>query len=87
VTDYVDGASPNGVQQLVGNVWEWTVSDFEITDDEGHPIIGDMLMKSIRGGAFDTYFASQAASTFRTGAPCVSRVHNVGFRCAMDVTK
>lgn len=87
VTDFSEGAAPNGVQQLVGNVWEWTDSDFEITDDESHPIVGDMLMKSIRGGAFDTYFPVQAASTFRTGSPCVSRVHNVGFRCAMDVGK
>ena len=87
VTDYPEGVAPNGVQQLVGNVWEWTGSDFEITDDENHPIIGDMLMKSIRGGAFDTYFPVQATSTFRTGSPSVSRTHNVSFRCAMDVGK
>lgn len=79
------GAAPNGVLQLIGNVWEWTSSDFDITDDEGRNIVGDMLMKSIRGGAFDTYFPFQATSAFRTGLPSLVRAHNTGFRCAMDL--
>lgn len=82
---YEAGAAPNGVVQLIGNVWEWTATDFEITDDEGRCVIGDMVMKSVRGGAFDTYFASQATSAFRTGLPTLSRVHNTGFRCALDL--
>jgi iron(II)-dependent oxidoreductase len=65
-------------------VWEWTGSDFDPQADDGSPVIGDMLMKSIRGGAFDTYFASQATSLFRTGLACIARTHNVGFRCAMN---
>jgi formylglycine-generating enzyme required for sulfatase activity len=40
-------------------------------------------MNSIRGGAFDTYFAWQATATFRTGLACVARSNNVGFRCAL----
>ncbi len=35
VTAYPTGAAPNGVLQLIGNVWEWTESDFEVTDDQG----------------------------------------------------
>jgi iron(II)-dependent oxidoreductase len=79
------GAAPNGVLQLIGNTWEWTSSDFEATDREGRQIVGDTLLKGIRGGAYDTYFAWQAVSTFRTGLGCLARVHNVGFRCAMDL--
>ncbi|MFQ5806114.1 MAG: formylglycine-generating enzyme family protein [Phycisphaerae bacterium] len=79
------GAAPNGVLQLIGNTWEWTSSDFESTDREGRNIMGDTLLKSIRGGAYDTYFAWQAVSAFRTGLGCLARVHNVGFRCAMDL--
>jgi iron(II)-dependent oxidoreductase len=79
------GAAPNGVLQLVGNVWEWTASDFVGKDAEGRAIVGDMLMKAIRGGAFDTYFPWQATSLFRSGAPCLTRALNIGFRCAMDL--
>jgi gamma-glutamyl hercynylcysteine S-oxide synthase len=85
VTAYEGGASPNGVLQLIGNVWEWTGSDFVVSDDKGKPMVGDMLMKVIRGGAFDTYFPCQATSFFRTGLASLSRVQNVGVRCAMDL--
>ncbi len=84
VDAFDSGAAPNGVLQLVGNVWEWTGSDFVVSDDEGREVIGEMLMKCIRGGAFDTYFPAQATSMFRTGASCLSRTHNMGFRCALD---
>jgi iron(II)-dependent oxidoreductase len=84
VDAYPDGAAPNGVQQLIGNVWEWTSSDYDVTDDYGSPVVGDMPMKSVRGGAFDTYFPAQAASTFRTGLAALARANNAGFRCAID---
>lgn len=79
------GAAPNGVLQLIGNVWEWTNSDFESVDRDGRRIVGGSLMKSIRGGAYDTYFPWQATSTFRTGLEALARTHNVGFRCAMEM--
>jgi len=79
------GAAPNGVLQLIGNVWEWTGSTFEATDRDGRPIVGDTLLKCVRGGAYDTYFAWQATGTFRSAMPALSRVHNTGFRCALDL--
>jgi len=79
------GGAPNGVQQLIGNVWEWTASPFEITDAHGRVVIGEMPMRVIRGGAFDTYFDTQATSSFRTGLILLARTHNLGFRCALDV--
>lgn len=82
---FESGAAPNGVLQLIGNVWEWNSSDFDATDDDGRPIIGGTAMKSIRGGAFDTYFPSQATGCFRTGLSTLSRVQNVGFRSALEV--
>ena len=80
-----EGAAPNQVLQLVGNVWEWTDSEYAITDDEQHPIVGEMPMHVIRGGAFDTYFETQAASQFRTGQIALARMQNTGFRCAMNL--
>jgi iron(II)-dependent oxidoreductase len=85
VGSYSEGAAPNGVLQLIGNVWEWTSSDLDLTDESGRPIVGDMLMKGVRGGAFDTYFTAQATSQFRSGLPCLARTQNTGFRLAMDV--
>lgn len=81
------GAAPNGVLGLVGNTWEWVESDFICSDEQARPIIGEALLKGIRGGAYDTYFPWQATGRFRTGLPCLSRAHNVGFRCALDMGK
>jgi len=87
VDAYEKGAAANGVRQLVGNVWEWTLSDFNVIDSQGRPVVGDMVVKAIRGGAFDTYFPSQATSYFRTGLACLTRAHNVGFRCVLGREK
>ncbi|MCP4248678.1 MAG: formylglycine-generating enzyme family protein [bacterium] len=85
VDRFESGDAPNGVRQLIGNVWEWTDSDFEMTDAQGRMIISEMPAKGVRGGAFDTYFDTQATATFRTGQILLGRSHNTGFRCALDV--
>jgi len=84
---YESGAAPNGVLQLIGNVWEWADSDYEVRDEAGRIVVGDMIMKEVRGGAFDTYFAAQATSCFRTGLASLKRMHNVGVRCVVDLTQ
>lgn len=85
VDAYPSGDAPNGVRQLVGNVWEWVSSDFSVTDDSGQPLANDMPMKGIRGGAYDTYFESQATSHFRTGQTLLCRARNIGFRCGLSL--
>jgi iron(II)-dependent oxidoreductase len=87
VEEYLDGAAPNQVQQLVGNVWEWADSEYAIVDDEDRPVVGEMPMHVIRGGAFDTYFETQATNYFRTGQIALARTYNTGFRCAMDLSE
>ncbi len=81
-----EGAAPNGALNLVGNVWEWTDSDFVASDTQGQALVADMVLKSIRGGAYDTYFRSQATSLFRTGIVGLARSHNIGIRCALDLS-
>jgi iron(II)-dependent oxidoreductase len=71
------------VQQLVGNVWEWTSSSFGIWEPAGRKIETTTPLKSIRGGAFDTYFDSQAHCQFQSGESPLARKHNIGFRCAL----
>jgi iron(II)-dependent oxidoreductase len=87
VHEYASGAAPNHVLQLIGNVWEWTDSAYDITDDHGSPVVGEMPMHAVRGGAFDTYFEAQATAEFRTGQLAMARNHNTGFRCAMDLNE
>ncbi len=85
VTSYEQGAAPNGVQQLIGNVWEWVDSDLDLITEEGVQIVGEMTMKAARGGAFDAYFESQCTSLFRSGFNALTRAHNLGFRCALSL--
>jgi iron(II)-dependent oxidoreductase len=83
VTATPGSSSVGGVQQLVGNVWEWTSSSFGIWEPAGRKIETTTPLKSIRGGAFDTYFDSQAHCQFQSGESPLARKHNIGFRCAL----
>lgn len=83
VTQFSAGVSVGGIYQLTGNVWEWNDADFEQFDD-GLPLEFVTTMKTIRGGAFDTYFEHQASCRFRSGEQPLARKHNIGFRCALS---
>ena len=78
-----DGASVGGIHQLVGNVWEWTTSTFGAWEPANHKLETYLPLKSIRGGAFDTYFDTQATCQFQSGESPLARKHNIGFRCAL----
>lgn len=85
VGDLETGNTPNGVRQLVGNVWEWVDAQFYPACESGVSVTLEQTMAEIRGGAFDTYFHSQATCQFRTGQPLLFRGSNVGFRCCVSV--
>jgi iron(II)-dependent oxidoreductase len=78
-----NSASPSGIEQLIGNVWEWTSTPFGMWDAPSDRVETPQPLKSIRGGAFDTYFESQANCHFQSGASPLDRKHNIGFRCAL----
>jgi iron(II)-dependent oxidoreductase len=78
------GSTPNGVRQLIGNVWEWVDTQFFPNTEEGVTILLEETMAEIRGGAFDTYFHSQATCQFRTGQALLFRGANIGFRCCIS---
>jgi iron(II)-dependent oxidoreductase len=84
VDHYYDGCTPNGVYQLIGNVWEWVATQYHYDAKvSGLRVTFEQPMVEIRGGAFDTYFESQASCQFRTGQPFLYRAPNVGFRCCL----
>ncbi|HET9871798.1 MAG TPA: ergothioneine biosynthesis protein EgtB [Propionibacteriaceae bacterium] len=87
---YPNGASPLGVHQLIGDVWEWTASPFT-----GYPgfrafpyreyseaFFGDAY-RVLRGGSFGTDPAA-CRGTFRNWDYPVRRQIFSGFRCARD---
>ncbi len=84
VGSYPRGATPEGVHDLVGNAWEWTMTP--MSGYPGHAVPDSMKRYFvIRGGAFDTA-DTLATATYRgylrpeTAASDLSRT---GFRCAM----
>jgi len=81
VDAYEVGVSVGGNHQLIGNVWEWTSSNFGDPDD--YTLRLPVPMRSIRGGAFDTYFENQSTCHYQSGDSPLSRKHNIGFRLAL----
>ncbi len=85
---YPDGESAYGVRQLLGDVWEWTASDFH-----GYPgfvpfpyreysqVFFGTGYKVLRGGSWATD-PSACRSTFRNWDYPVRRQIFAGFRCA-----
>jgi iron(II)-dependent oxidoreductase len=85
VEDFPEGVSVGGIHQLIGNVWEWTSGNYRSVDHPQGTVVLDAPMKSIRGGAFDTYFDTQATCQFQSGERLLARKHNIGFRCGVGV--
>lgn len=88
---YPEGASPFGCEQMVGDVWEWTSSDFQPYDgfrafpyeEYSQPFFGTGF-KVLRGGSWATH-PSVARATFRNWDSPIKRPIFAGFRCAADL--
>jgi len=83
VDEFEKGISVGGLQQMIGNVWEWTSNPYGSPDDVSLTL--PFPMRSVRGGAFDTYFDNQATCHYQSGDNPLNRKHNIGFRLAMGV--
>jgi iron(II)-dependent oxidoreductase len=88
---YPAGASPLGVHQLIGDVWEWTSSDFRpypgfvaFPYQEYSEVFFGPEYRMLRGGSFGT---DQVAcrGTFRNWDYPIRRQIFAGFRCARDL--
>ena len=88
---YPAGASACGVHQLLGDVWEWTSSEFApypgfsaFPYREYSEVFFGPGYRMLRGGSFGTD-AVVARGTFRNWDYPIRRQIFAGFRCARDV--
>ncbi|HEV3171304.1 MAG TPA: ergothioneine biosynthesis protein EgtB [Actinocrinis sp.] len=88
---YPDGASPLGVHQLIGDVWEWTASDFlpypefaAFPYKEYSEVFFGPAYKVLRGGAFGVDPVA-CRGTFRNWDYPIRRQIFSGFRTARGV--
>ena len=89
VGSFPRGATPEGLQDMSGNVWEWTSSPL-VAYTGAHPRADSMSQyRVIRGGAFDTSDEIASASTrgYLKASALPSELPNTGLRCAMSVAK
>jgi iron(II)-dependent oxidoreductase len=88
---YPGGASRYGVEHMLGDVWEWTASDFTAYPGfapfpykEYSQVFYGLEHKVLRGGSWATS-PEVARTTFRNWDYPIRRQIFAGFRCARDV--
>jgi formylglycine-generating enzyme required for sulfatase activity len=95
VGSYLEGASPYGVLDMAGNVWEWVADYYNDRYYSKSPITNPMGPESgneriIRGGSWvsDIQFLRVSNRVSQFPLSFVSSSHdkrpNIGFRCVMD---
>jgi len=90
VGTYPAGASPFGVLDMTGNVWEWTASEARLYPGSNEkppswdkPLNPGTRLQIIRGGAF-TEDTKRCTVTYRNWVPSDFKSRELGFRCAQD---
>ncbi len=83
VGSFPGGASPGGMLDMAGNVWEWVADAYGTAAGMGPE---DRVLK---GGGFRRGSApganTEAAAFFHEFGPRAARADSVGFRCARDI--
>lgn len=87
VNAYPNGATPAGVLNLAGNVFEWTATDFshypgsdrQTPREPGY----EGTYQVVRGGSFD-FTKEYAMTTTRVWAKPEDKGPRLGFRCAAE---
>lgn len=90
VGTYPAGASPFGVLDMTGNVWEWTASEAKLYPGSTEkpptwdkPLAPGVKLQIIRGGAC-TEDTKRCTTTYRNWVPSDFSARELGFRCAKD---
>lgn len=74
---FPSGDTPQGVKDLAGNVYEWTLT----------PYNGRADVKEIRGGNWSIDDSTYVSAAYRNGAPLADRGDTLGFRCARTLSR
>jgi len=89
VSNYLNGASPYGVLDMAGNVWEWVADRYDpeyygqpVSSNPKGPASGDYIV--VRGGSFLVGGLNGIRSTYRGTQTPDFASHNLGFRCAVN---
>jgi len=88
VGSHPQGASPEGVQDLQGNVWEWVSDWYDPHYYEKGPLRNpkgpnEGTRKVMRGSGWESE-APLLRSAHRLSSDPKNRNHSLGFRCAID---
>ena len=81
VGSHPDAASPFGVLDMSGNVWEWTATDYQPYEGRSASFAIPAGAKAIRGGSFKSD-RNHVTTTARNLDRDTASSHEIGFRCA-----
>jgi formylglycine-generating enzyme required for sulfatase activity len=91
VDSHVAGASPFGLLNMAGNVWEWVEDAFgPYPGGEAlapHGPTGEGHERVVRGGGYSSVNAAGLRTFDRESTPAGQRGRNVGTRCARDADR
>ena len=89
VNQYINGRSPYGCFNMVGNVWEWCFDFYDdnyysycINNNPTGPEKGEL--KVVRGGAWDSLAQTNATTTYRKAIKPETKSSKVGFRLVVS---
>jgi eukaryotic-like serine/threonine-protein kinase len=85
VGSFPEGASRWGIDDIAGNVWEWTADYYALytADDIADPVgPASGTSRVIRGGGWNGAYADWVRPSFRFHQSANTRSHGTGFRCA-----